>query len=88
MTREERVEVAPTPVDVTNGLGAGDSFGGSLCHGLLEGWSLTETIQAASAAGALVTTRLECSTAMPSEPELFAMMAKHPDIAIKEERLS
>lgn len=81
MTREERVEVAPTPIDVTNGLGAGDSFGGSLCHGLLEGWSLAETIQAASAAGALVATRLECSTAMPSEPELFAMMAKHPDIA-------
>jgi len=25
---------------------------------------------------------------MPSEPELFAMMAKHPDIAIKEEHLS
>ena len=88
MTREERVEVAPTPIDVTNGLGAGDSFGSSLCHGLLEGWSLAETIQAASAAGALVTTRLECSTAMPSEPELFAMMAKHPDIAIKEEHLS
>ena len=88
MTREERVEVAPTPIDVTNGLGAGDSFGGSLCHGLLEGWSLAETIQAASAAGALVATRLECSTAMPSEPELIAMMAKHPDIAIKEEHLS
>lgn len=88
MTRDERVEVAPTPIDVTNGLGAGDSFGGSLCHGLLEGWSLTETIQAASAAGALVATRLECSTAMPSEPELFAMMADHPDVAVKEEHLS
>lgn len=88
MTRDERVEVAPTPIDVTNGLGAGDSFGGSLCHGLLEGWSLTETIQAASAAGALVATRLECSTAMPSEPELFAMMADHPDVAVKEEYLS
>jgi len=70
--------------DLDGTLVAGDSFGGSLCHGLLEGWSLAETIQAASAAGALVATRLECSTAMPSEPELFAMMAKHPDIAIKD----
>ena len=36
-TREERVEVLPTPIDVVNGLGAGDGFGGALCHGVLSG---------------------------------------------------
>ena len=33
-----RVEVPPAPVEVVNGLGAGDAFGGALCHGLLAGW--------------------------------------------------
>lgn len=88
MTRTERVEVPPTPIDVVNGLGAGDSFGGSLCHGLLQGWRLVDTIKAASAAGALVATRLECSTAMPTEPELLAMMADHPEVVAIEEKLS
>ena len=27
-------------VEVVNGLGAGDAFGGALCHGLLAGWDL------------------------------------------------
>src|SRR3954453_13734529 len=36
-TADERVVVPPTPVEVVNGLGAGDAFGGSLCHGLLAG---------------------------------------------------
>ncbi len=88
MTKDERVEVPPTPISVTNGLGAGDAFGGSLCHGLLEGWSLVDTVRAASNAGALVATRLECSTAMPSEPELFSMMNQHADIVATESRRS
>ena len=37
---DETVEVPPLPVDVVNGLGAGDAFGGALCHGLLAGWPL------------------------------------------------
>ena len=31
----------PVPVDVVNGLGAGDAFGGGLCHGLLAGWPIS-----------------------------------------------
>ena len=37
---ETTVEVPPVPVEVVNGLGAGDAFGGALCHGLLSGWDL------------------------------------------------
>ena len=73
-SRNERVEVPPTPTDVVNGLGAGDAFGGCLCHGLLAGWSLDRTITAASAAGAIVAGRLECSTAMPTEAEVLAIV--------------
>jgi 5-dehydro-2-deoxygluconokinase len=69
-TREETVEVPPQPVEVVNGLGAGDAFGGALCHGLLAGWDLERILRFANAAGAIVASRLECSTAMPVESEV------------------
>jgi 5-dehydro-2-deoxygluconokinase len=65
-TRDELVEVAPVPVDVVCGLGAGDAFGGGLVHGLLHGWSLERTIRLANAAGAYVAARLACADAMPT----------------------
>jgi 5-dehydro-2-deoxygluconokinase len=70
LTRDQRVEVPPTPVEVVNGLGAGDGFGGALCHGLLSGWPLERTLQFANTAGAIVASRLECSTAMPTTAEV------------------
>ncbi len=74
-TREERVEVPPFPVDVVNGLGAGDAFGGALVHGLLAGWPLEEVLRFANVAGAIVASRLECSTAMPTEDEVRERLA-------------
>ncbi|WP_028803564.1 5-dehydro-2-deoxygluconokinase [Streptomyces sp. 142MFCol3.1] len=65
-----RAEVPPLPVDVLNGLGAGDAFGGSLCHGLLAGWDLERVMRHANAAGAIVASRLECSSAMPTPEEI------------------
>lgn len=69
-TRHSSVTVPPNEVDVVNGLGAGDAFGGSLIHGLLHGWSLEKTLRYANAAGAIVASRLECSTAMPTAAEV------------------
>ncbi|MFJ2394981.1 MULTISPECIES: 5-dehydro-2-deoxygluconokinase [unclassified Streptomyces] len=63
-------EVPPLPVTVLNGLGAGDAFGGSLCHGLLSGWDLERIMRHANAAGAIVASRLECSSAMPTPEEV------------------
>ena len=77
-TRDERVVVPPIPIDVVNGLGAGDAFGGTLCHGLLSGWSLERIVAGASAAGAIVASRLECSTAMPTADEVEAVLAGTP----------
>ncbi|MFH0522195.1 5-dehydro-2-deoxygluconokinase [Streptomyces sp. M41] len=71
-----RAEVAPVPVEVVNGLGAGDAFGGSLVHGLLSGWDLATTMRYANAAGALVASRLACSTAMPTESEVEDLLAQ------------
>ncbi|MEN9713938.1 MAG: hypothetical protein RLZZ164_602 [Actinomycetota bacterium] len=69
-TREETVEVAPYFVDVVNGLGAGDSFGGAFCFGMLQGWPMERVLKFANVAGAIVASRLECSTAMPSQAEV------------------
>ncbi|GAB48810.1 5-dehydro-2-deoxygluconokinase [Mobilicoccus pelagius] len=75
-TADERVEVPPILVDVVNGLGAGDAFGGALCHGLLSGWDLRRMLRFANAAGALVASRLECSSAMPTEDEVEELVSR------------
>jgi 5-dehydro-2-deoxygluconokinase len=75
LTAEESVEVPPFPVEVVNGLGAGDSFGGALCHGLLAGWDLKRLLTFANVAGAIVASRLECSTAMPTTDEVERLLA-------------
>ncbi|MFT3876026.1 MAG: 5-dehydro-2-deoxygluconokinase [Propioniciclava sp.] len=80
-TRQERIVVPVTPVEVCNGLGAGDSFGGSFCHALLQGWDLARAVQFASTAGAIVASRLECSTAMPTQAEVERMIGAHPESA-------
>ena len=72
-TRHSAVMVAANEVEVVNGLGAGDAFGGSLCHGLLNGWALEKTLRYANAAGAIVASRLECSTAIPTSAEVAAL---------------
>lgn len=79
-TRSETVEVAPYPVQVVNGLGAGDGFGGALCFGLLQGWPLERVLQFANVAGAIVATRRECSTAMPTTAEVEALLRGVADV--------
>jgi 5-dehydro-2-deoxygluconokinase len=73
-TRDEQVRVPPVPVEVVNGLGAGDAFGGAFCHGVLAGWPLEKTIEFANTAGAIVASRLGCSEAMPTREEIEASM--------------
>lgn len=68
------VEVPPVPVDVVNGLGAGDAFGGALCHALLAGWDLETAMRFGNAAGAIVAGRLACADAMPTTAEVEAAM--------------
>jgi 5-dehydro-2-deoxygluconokinase len=70
----QRVTAPAIPVEVVCGLGAGDAFGGALCHGLLEAWPLERTIRFANAAGALVAARLACADAMPTAAEVDALL--------------
>ncbi|MGV9801288.1 5-dehydro-2-deoxygluconokinase [Mycobacterium sp. NPDC003449] len=81
-TRHTAVTVPPNEVDVVNGLGAGDAFGGSLIHGLLHEWPLEKTLRYANAAGAIVASRLECSTAMPTAAEVAGLAERTADEAV------
>jgi 5-dehydro-2-deoxygluconokinase len=72
------IEVPPVPVEVVNGLGAGDAFGGALCHGLLSGWDLEDLMRFCNAAGAIVASRLSCADAMPTEAEVRALLEGAP----------
>jgi 5-dehydro-2-deoxygluconokinase len=73
-TREEAVEVPAHRIRVLNGLGAGDGFGGAVCHGLLQGWPLERVLRFANVAGAIVAGRRECSTAMPTTAEVESIL--------------
>ena len=74
-TAQAEVLVGPVEVTVVNGLGAGDAFGGALCHGLLAGWPLPRVLRFANAAGALVAAELACSDAMPTAEQVFRLLA-------------
>jgi 5-dehydro-2-deoxygluconokinase len=67
--------VAPAPIKVLCGLGAGDAFGGALCHGLLSGWAPERAVAFANAAGGIVASRLLSSAAMPDEAEVAALVS-------------
>jgi len=73
------VEVPPVLVEVVNGLGAGDAFGGALCHGLLAGWNLGRLMRFCNAAGAIVASRLACADAMPDASEVEALLEEAVD---------
>ncbi len=75
----DRVSLPAVTVEVVNGLGAGDAFGGALCHGLLQGWELERTLRFANAAGALVASRMRCADDMPSAPEVEALLERARD---------
>ena len=74
------VESPPFSIEILNGLGAGDAFGGALCHGVLAGWDTARVIRFANAAGALVASRLACSDAMPTAAEVDALLAGTSDV--------
>ena len=75
-SRDGMERVAPVPVEVVNGLGAGDAFGAGLCHGLLEGWEVSRTIRFANAAGAYVAGQLACADAMPTQAQVEELLAR------------
>ena len=74
------VEAPPIEVEILNGLGAGDAFGGALCHGLLLGWDPERMIRYANAAGAIVASRLACADDMPTRDEVEDLLQHAADV--------
>ncbi|MBS1881898.1 MAG: 5-dehydro-2-deoxygluconokinase [Actinobacteria bacterium] len=77
-TRNEIVDLEPVSLEVLNGLGAGDAFGGALTYALVEGWDVESALRLANGAGAIVASRLSCSEAMPTLAELWRL----PGVAV------
>jgi 5-dehydro-2-deoxygluconokinase len=70
----EETDVPGVPVEVVNGLGAGDAFAAAVGHSLLNGLPLVEAVRRGTVAGAIVASRLACSEAMPRLEELEAAL--------------
>jgi 5-dehydro-2-deoxygluconokinase len=70
----EETDVPGFPVEVVNGLGAGDAFAAAVGQSLLRELPLVEAVRRGTVAGALVASRLACSEAMPRLEELEAAL--------------
>jgi 5-dehydro-2-deoxygluconokinase len=70
----EETDVPGFPVEVVNGLGAGDAFAAAVGQSLLAGLPLVEAVRRGTVAGAIVASRLACSEAMPRLEELEAAL--------------
>jgi 5-dehydro-2-deoxygluconokinase len=69
------LDVPGHPVEVVNGLGAGDAFVAAFVQSLHAALPLDEAVRRGSVAGAIVASRLACSEAMPRLEELEAELA-------------
>jgi 5-dehydro-2-deoxygluconokinase len=67
------VEVPGIPVEVLNGLGAGDAFAAALGYAIVRDLGLREGVRLGNIAGAYVAQRVPCAEAMPTADELAAM---------------
>ena len=69
-TGEAPVFLAPYSVPVVSTIGAGDGFASGFLYGLLRGLPVIECLHYGNAAAAIVVSRLSCSEAMPTLPEV------------------
>ena len=70
----ERRSVPGIPIEVTCGLGAGDALTASVAAGLLRGLAPEAALERGNAAGAIVASRLMCSSAMPTPAEIDSLL--------------
>ena len=75
ITRDEKVSVPAYKVDPVDTTGAGDTFCGSYAVAFVEGKSIRESLQFASAAAAISVTRMGAQPSAPRRDEIDAMLA-------------
>lgn len=81
-TRSSVIEVPPVRLEVLNGLGAGDAFGGTLAHALVHGWTVEAALELANAAGALAASRLACADDFGTLEEIESVLHTSPEPAV------
>jgi ribokinase len=70
MTKDEKVQVPAFKVDAVDTTAAGDTFCGALAVAMVEGKSLKESLQFASAAAAISVTRMGAQPSAPKRKEI------------------
>ena len=70
-TSDAEIDLPAVRLEVVNGLGAGDAFGGALAYGIVSGLELDAALRMANASGSIVASRLACADAMPELEELL-----------------
>jgi sugar/nucleoside kinase (ribokinase family) len=77
MSASELLEISAIPVEVVDMSGAGDAFVAGFIVGLLERWSLEETLRFANLIGASACTRLGCADGVFTRAEAAAYEQTH-----------
>jgi 5-dehydro-2-deoxygluconokinase len=78
VTAAGRRSIPGIAVEVVCGIGAGDALSAAFAAGLLRGLDPAAAIERGNAAGAIVASRLMCSTAMPTPDEIDRLLARLP----------
>jgi 5-dehydro-2-deoxygluconokinase len=77
-TPDSVIELPPVRLEIVNGLGAGDAFGGAFAHALVHGWTLAAALELANAAGALAASRLACADDFGTLEEIESVLNRSP----------
>ncbi len=78
MSAHETLETAAVPIDIVDVSGAGDAFVAGFIVGLLEKWSLANSLRFASVIGASACTHLGCTGGVFTRAEAEAYLQMHP----------
>ena len=66
-------------IKLLKSFGGGDAYASAFIYGLLEGWSVPDSLQHATAHAAMVVASHSCSNAMQTAEEIKAFMQEHKD---------
>lgn len=72
------ISIAGFPVEILNTVGAGDGFASGLIYGWAQGWGWRRAARFANACGAIVVSRHGCARALPTLPEVEALLESNP----------
>lgn len=81
-THGERLTVPEWPIDAVDPTGAGDAFDAAFAVEWLAGRPLEDVAWFANAVGALTTTDVGATAALPTREQVEAFMARHGDLAV------